>query len=256
MVKSRSIRQVDIKLLWGRAAARCSRCERDVIEEETAQDEEAIIGENAHIVDFKGKGKRVDPNLSQEDINKYKNLILLCANCHTLLDDQDATYTIEYLRELKIAHEEWVRTSLAKAASDITFRELEMVADHILRAPTPVTTDMTLTDPKEKMRKNSLTEKVLFYFNLGMSNSHVASTFIANTARIQPDYPERLRAGFLSEYKSLRSLGYKGDDLFLALAEFAAKSGGAIAGGEDFPIRAAGLTVLVHLFQVCEIFER
>ena len=33
--------------------------------------------------------------------NDYPNLLLLCKTCHTIIDNDEATYTIEYLTEIK-----------------------------------------------------------------------------------------------------------------------------------------------------------
>jgi hypothetical protein len=47
------------------------------------------------------------------DRNRYENLILLCNTHHQLIDDQEATYTPERLRAVKVDHERWVEDRLA-----------------------------------------------------------------------------------------------------------------------------------------------
>ena len=67
---------------------------------------------------------------------------------------------------------------------------------------------------------------------------------------MQDDFPEKLKAGFSSEYDRLKVLGYAGDVLFFSLFEF--------AGGKhsEHIKRAAALAVLAYLFQICEVFEK
>jgi hypothetical protein len=63
-----------------------------------------------------------------------------------------------------------------------------------------------------------------------------------------PEFPEKLRAGFGVRYNLLRYDGLQQDALFYGLKNWA-------AGREpDEPRRAAGLAVLTYLFEVCEVF--
>jgi hypothetical protein len=75
--------------------------------------------------------------------------------------------------------------------------------------------------------------------------------FISATSSFDPDFGDRLKAGFNEQYQSLRDRGMNGDDLYIALAEWA-------SGGVDAPMprAAAGVAVLSYLFHVCDVFER
>ena len=66
------------------------------------------------------------------------------------------------------------------------------------------------------------------------------------------DFGEHLKEGFVSKiYQRLKNVEkLSGDMLFNALFEFATK------GCNDFKQRAAGLSVLVYLFEKCEVFEK
>jgi hypothetical protein len=102
------------KMLWGRAACRCSlsNCRKELIEDATVADEESVIGEAAHIIAKEPSGPRGDSNLNEKQKDSYQNLILLCKEHHKLADDQCNTYTVKTLKEMKEAHEQWVRRSL------------------------------------------------------------------------------------------------------------------------------------------------
>jgi hypothetical protein len=71
-----------------------------------------LIGEMAHIIADKANGPRGDEAIEEQHLRSYDNLILLCANHHAEIDDDPATYTIEYLRNLKAEHEAWVNLRL------------------------------------------------------------------------------------------------------------------------------------------------
>lgn len=65
-----------------------------------------LVGEVAHIHAAAAGGPRYDASMSEEDRNNaFKNGILLCCNCHTLVDKRPAHYTATLLFEWKRAVE-------------------------------------------------------------------------------------------------------------------------------------------------------
>lgn len=102
------------KMLWGRSGNRCAMpdCRKELVMDATETDDASLIGEECHIVANSSDGPRGDAAFSEEKLNKYDNLILLCRIHHKLIDDQPNTFTVEKLRTLKSEHEEWVRSSL------------------------------------------------------------------------------------------------------------------------------------------------
>lgn len=91
--------------LFGAAAGRCSICKIDLFIEQVK------IGEMAHIIAKKAAGPRGMIDYTG-DLNSYENLILLCANHHTIVDGNEAGYPVERLRAIKAEHEAWVDASL------------------------------------------------------------------------------------------------------------------------------------------------
>jgi hypothetical protein len=67
---------------------------------------------------------------------------------------------------------------------------------------------------------------------------------------MDPDFPERLKEGFLAEYERLRAADFTGDELFISMREFSS------GGSSEFVRQAAGLAVLSYLFESCEVFEK
>lgn len=85
----------DLRKLHDRAGGECSfpQCTtRDVLEE-------------AHIFARNDAGPRGDATLDKRAREVYGNFILLCANHHTLIDREHASYPEPMLREMKAAHE-------------------------------------------------------------------------------------------------------------------------------------------------------
>ena len=99
-------------MLWGRAAGRCSKCRKDLYEDETETDDPTLVGENCHIVAASDDGPRADPAMPIEQRDSYANLILLCRNDHKIVDTQVGEYTVQRLQDMKTEHEAWVRQQL------------------------------------------------------------------------------------------------------------------------------------------------
>ena len=51
------------------------------------------------------QGPRYDPEQTAEERHGYDNLVLLCANHHTIIDDDPEAYTVERLIKMKADHE-------------------------------------------------------------------------------------------------------------------------------------------------------
>jgi hypothetical protein len=115
------------KLLWGRSGNKCAfeDCRHDLIADETETDDESVIGDEAHIVAKSPDGPRGNSPLTEEERDKYDNLILLCRKHHKIIDDQFNFYTVDKLTEVKRTHEKWVKESLTidveKNKIDLTY---------------------------------------------------------------------------------------------------------------------------------------
>jgi hypothetical protein len=110
----RNYSELTLKLLWGRAAGHCAMpdCRMELYAEATDYDPVVVIGDMAHVAGASDRGPRPAPALSLKERNDYENLILLCKNCHGRIDKQARSNPEERLKEIKQAHEAWVRASL------------------------------------------------------------------------------------------------------------------------------------------------
>ena len=109
-----SISQKTRKKLWGLSASRCaiSNCRKILFEDVSEVNDYILIGDEAHINSGQENGPRYSPEITENIINTYSNLILLCKEHHTVVDKDTKMYTTEILKHIKTNHENWVSTSL------------------------------------------------------------------------------------------------------------------------------------------------
>lgn len=87
---------------------------------EAEGDVHAIVGQECHIVARSLTGPRGEAE-PRGEVDGIDNLILLCANCHAVVDSQPEKWTPDALRALKRDHEEKVSRATAKASSPFSF---------------------------------------------------------------------------------------------------------------------------------------
>jgi hypothetical protein len=92
----------DIKLLFARSGNRCAfpKCTAPMAFNET------LTGEVCHIKGARPGSARHDPSQSDVDRHDYRNLILMCPTHHTVIDDDEDAYSVEYLLKLKSTNEQ------------------------------------------------------------------------------------------------------------------------------------------------------
>lgn len=112
---SRSIPQSEIKILFAQSGGVCAfpACARSLIEPGTSTDGPVVVGEIAHIVADSRQGPRGREPLSEADLNRHTNLILVCPDHHKIIDSRPETYSVAVLRQMKLDHESRVRQAVA-----------------------------------------------------------------------------------------------------------------------------------------------
>lgn len=66
---------------------------------------EVSVAEMAHIFAAQNDGPRANPKLIEEERGAFANLILLCANCHTVIDKAPAAFPDSLITKWKSDHE-------------------------------------------------------------------------------------------------------------------------------------------------------
>ena len=102
------------KVLWALSDNQCARCEAILVRAPEAEgDVHAIVGQECHIVARSLAGPRGEAE-PRGEVDGIDNLILLCANCHEVVDSQPEKWTPDALRALKRDHEQKVGRATAR----------------------------------------------------------------------------------------------------------------------------------------------
>lgn len=241
----------DLKILLMKSGGRCAipECRKELIIDKTSTDKESIVGEMAHIKGEKPKASRYDTNMTEGERNSYDNRILVCRIHHKMIDDQPNDYTVEKLHQIKKEHESWVQENLRKEIVNFTFAELEVITKYLNLSQPVLSESYTVIPPKDKINKNNLSSFTEKQIIMGMLQVKQVAHYIDNNPDVE--FGERMKQGFVTEYERLKNEeNLSGNDLFENLLSFACQ------GHTSFKQMAAGLAVLVYLFEKCEVFEK
>ena len=145
---ARGIPAVEKVLLAARSAGRCefAGCNKYLFEHPLTL-RTGNFSEHAHIVAFSEAGPRGRDVPRPAKINSQRNLMLLCAECHKLIDDNPADYPRRVLEQYKQDHEERVKhvtglgpdmlTSVVQLKATIGGSAVDIPAAHIYDAVAP-----------------------------------------------------------------------------------------------------------------------
>lgn len=135
-------------LLFVRAGGQCEfdGCPRYLMEHPVTLTE-GNFAQVAHIVAFRPDGPRGRVRLGPKYIHAPQNLMLLCPQCHKLIDDHPKDHTRRTLSEYKRRHEKWVKqatglsperkTALVVFTAPIGKQTVSIPYDHMLEAVAP-----------------------------------------------------------------------------------------------------------------------
>jgi len=183
-----------------------------------------------------------------------KNLIYLCGPHHDAIDTQLQYHTREFLLEAKRTHEEAVQRAVRAAMGEVTYEELEVVCKVIANASIPpqqLGVDLALP-LQQKISLNQLGPSSVQRITDGLSQTARIADFITFQNTLSPSFGRSLVARFKGDYYSVIADGLEPDEVFDYLVETAYEN----AGPRDTPrVRAAALSVISYLFEICEIFE-
>ncbi|KUJ54634.1 MULTISPECIES: hypothetical protein [Chryseobacterium] len=101
------------KILWAKSGNTCAICRTELIRETDKSSDNIVVGQECHIVSEKSKGPRANPDF-EGNYDGHENILLLCANHHIEVDSLTEYYTAGRLKQIKLSHETWVKTTLQK----------------------------------------------------------------------------------------------------------------------------------------------
>lgn len=234
--------------LYMKSGRRCAKCNTDLLPK-TNEGSESNISEIAHINAFGQKGPRADSDMDISEKNSADNLILLCSNCHKIIDKNPKIFTVQILCEMKSKHVENVLEKLNKDIPNISFSELEDILKYLASDQFKIEKEYTLLLPTEKIKRNNLSNQVAQSILSGVVGANEVGKYLDKHPDTQ--HGNRIKDRFVAEYKKLRNeKELTEDELFWALCDFA-----SLHSSEREKIRA-GLSVVVYLFEKCEVFEK
>jgi hypothetical protein len=163
---------------------------------------DTYVAEAAHIRGEKLTAARYDASMTDTQRDAIDNLIYFCTD----------------------EHERKVRDTLIEAFADVAFPELaSAVAWVTTQTPAITPVSFEITAPEEKIRKNDLSNASRIVIASGLVSQATVASYVEAEAQLDPDFPDKLRSGFLSEYHALRYKGHKGDELFELMCAFAVR---------------------------------
>jgi hypothetical protein len=211
---------------------------------------DTYVGEAAHICGEKPGAARYVASMTDEQRDSVHNLIYLCTDHHTIIDKVEADWPVSALLALKEAHEKQVRQAMEEAFADVAFPELQTAVCWVAEQAPATNGSFDLTAPDEKIKKNALSNGSRHIIAGGLMSRATVSAYVEAEAQLDPDFPERLKAGFLEEYYARRKDGHKGEELFELMCAFAQR------GLRRQADKTAGIAVLIYLFEICDVFEK
>lgn len=148
VLETRNIPSLVRLVLFVRAGGRCEfdGCNRYLLEHPVTLTE-GNFSEVAHVVAFKPDGPRGKEDLRPKNINNVSNLMLLCPQCHKLIDDHPERFSRRTLEEYKQRHENRIhhvtglgpgqKTSVLVVRTSIGAQTVAFPYDQIIEAISP-----------------------------------------------------------------------------------------------------------------------
>ena len=210
-------------------------------------------GKVAHIRAASPGGPRYDKAMNSVQRGSADNLIYLCGPHHDAVDSQLSEHTAQFLLEAKQNHEQAVARGVRSALGEVTFEQLALVCQVVGSAPPTHQSVLELALPvREKIELNRLGEGTLERVRDGLAQAVRVREFIEYQNKIMPNFGRSLAARLKSLYFAAVAEGLQADAVFDHIVDVVTTN----SGPRDSPqIRAAALSVVAYMFELCEIFD-
>lgn len=242
-------------ILYSQAAGQCSmeNCNKDLIFPIT--NGKSHLGNIAHIEALNKEGARYNPNLSVEERNSEDNLMIVCKNCHEIIDADPEKYTVEYLKEIKRHHIKKMKILKENSSVNFDYEDLFIASKNIIEdKPSELKTknetieDYTILEIEYKMNKNELTTISKDNIINGITQQPLIEKFFIDMSKEDEDFFDKVKNSLKNSYNKLIQ-EYSGDLLFLKIYE-------SFKRGLTNTQQSACLAIIVYFFTICELFEK
>jgi hypothetical protein len=160
------------KVLWARSGNQCAKCKIPLIApDEVVKGNPAIVGQECHNVSRSPDGPRGSEG-PRTALDGYDNLILLCANCHAVVDAKPDLFPRTELQRIKDEHE----AQVAQRSSE------------------PIRPRLQVKDPREAIRLERMDDgdQLIRVLAASLSHSHETPSGLSSSQL-------ELVGGFLQE---------------------------------------------------------
>ncbi|MCD7879093.1 MAG: hypothetical protein LUG16_04070 [Candidatus Gastranaerophilales bacterium] len=249
--KKLDIKDSNMKVLIQLSGSQCAICKKKLYD---IQENNSVsnLGEMAHICGEKPESARYDANMSDSERQSYNNLIYLCPTCHTKIDRDVNTYTVEELHRIKKEHIKNAINNLEDSINKVTCSELDIILKCIIKPNEGQLKeeDYRIVTPQEKINRNSLSVSIAKCIAMGLANSNMIRNYINQLTNINITFEQNLRNAFINKYLELKQENISGDEIFTRIWDFAKSN-------QDNNVAiAAALSVVAYFFLECDIFEK
>lgn len=158
-----------------------------------ARDGISILSKICHIAAASPEGPRFDPSMDNDQRRHFDNLILLCDECHTIIDNKanELKYPTPLLIEWKKSHEEKIRSKLL-ARNNILVKAINAIANM----------DDDICDVDESVEIFNISDKITF--NNIVRNKYLIEEYKVFYTKISSIYSELESSGSFKKEKLLR----------------------------------------------------
>lgn len=148
VVLARKVPEKIQRMLWGLTAGRCefAGCNKDLLLHSVTLIE-GNFAQVAHVVAFSEDGPRGQDGERSADVHDLANLMLLCPECHKLIDDHPTEFTRKTLETYKHDHEDRIRhvasfgpdlkTTVVEVKALIAGQPVDIPISHVYDAVAP-----------------------------------------------------------------------------------------------------------------------
>ena len=154
--RAREYKPSTIKRLTTLSGNQCAKpgCIRPVL----AHDRVTFIGKICHIEGASEGGPRFNKDMSDDERRHFDNLILLCDECHSVIDniENESDFPVELLQRWKKQHEDTATYSLLGKKPTYLNEVINAISDLNLEDPDPSDSPQQPFDVEDKIRHNSV----------------------------------------------------------------------------------------------------
>lgn len=190
-IDPRSYKRSHIRRLDTLSGNQCASpdCTRSFI----ARDGMSIVSKICHIAAASPEGPRFDPLMDNDQRRHFDNLILLCDECHTIIDNKEneLKYPTSLLIEWKKSHEEKIQSRLI-AKNTLLVNAINAI----------VNMDDEECDVDDSVEIFNITDKIVF--NSVVRNKYLIEEYKVFYTKISTIYSELERSGSFKKERLLR----------------------------------------------------